>query len=107
MYLKLRSLALIDLRAQSLTWDTLCAEVLRISLAAAYLQSIQWLARDTVSHLEISAEIAEISITFYFACAIRPVGQPSQNIWRILLKFLLRTVAKVPSQKKLCPEAAS
>jgi hypothetical protein len=101
VYPRLGSTALIHLLKQSLTWDTLCSDVSRISLVAVYLQLIQQLAWDTLSHLRISDEIAGILITFYFARVLRPVGRHSQEIWRIRRKFLSRTVAKVPTEKKL------
>src|SRR5215469_18320189 len=78
---------------QSLTWDTFCAERSQISLVGVLLPSIQQLAWDTLSHLRETDEIAGILITFYFARAIRPLGQSSQNILRILQKFLSRRVA--------------
>jgi hypothetical protein len=60
------SQALVLLRAQSLTWDTLCADISRISLAVAYLQLMQELAWDTLSHLKYLMKSQEISITFWF-----------------------------------------
>jgi hypothetical protein len=101
MYPTLGSEAVIQLQAQSLTWDTFCAVGSQISLIAAFLQLIQQLAWDTLSHLQISDEIAGISITFYFTRAIRPVGHHSQNILGIPQKFLLRIVADSPSKKTL------
>jgi hypothetical protein len=87
MYPELGSEALFLLEAQSLTWDTFFAEASRISLVVALLQPIQQLAWDTLSHPKISDSIQEISITFYFVCAIGPLGRPSQNILRILAEI--------------------
>jgi hypothetical protein len=63
-YPKLSSEALILLQTQSLTWDTFCAEVSRISLAAVYLQFSQRFGWDTLSHLEISDDIPGIPNNF-------------------------------------------
>jgi hypothetical protein len=101
VYPRLGSEERILLWAQSLTWDTLCAERSQISPVGVLLQSIQQLPWDTLSHLRETDEIAGILITFYFVRAIRPLGQPSQNILRIPQKFLLRTVADLPSKKSL------
>jgi hypothetical protein len=101
VYPKLGSEAVIHLQAQSLPWDTFCAEGSQISLVGVLPQSSQQLAWDTLSHLRETDEIAGILITFHFVRAIRLIGRLSQDIRRILQKFLSRTVADPPSQKCL------
>jgi hypothetical protein len=91
----------IDLGAQSLTWDTFWAVGSQICLVGVLPQSSQQLAWDTLSHTRITDEIAGILITFHFVRAIRLIGRLSQDIRRILQKFLSRTVADPPSQKCL------
>jgi hypothetical protein len=106
VYPKLGSEAVINLQAQSLTWDTLFAEVSQISLVGKYLQSSHQLAWDTLSHLEITEEIAGILKNFLVHRHDPPVRQLSENIWRILQKFLFAD-SRRPTVKKTCPEAAS
>jgi hypothetical protein len=106
VYPKLGSDAVIDLQTESLTWDTFCPVGSQISLTAAYLQFIQWLAWDTLSHLRISDNIHATSRTFYFARAIRPVGRQLAKYFGNSAEIPSQTVADPPS-KKFCPEAAS
>jgi hypothetical protein len=67
------SQALVLPRAQSLTWDTLFAEISRISLVAAHLQLIQQLAWDTLSQLRITDEIAG-NFDNFLLCPCDPAG---------------------------------
>jgi hypothetical protein len=75
VYLKLGLQAVIDLRAQSLTWDTLYSQVSRISLIAAFLQLIQQLPWDTLSHLQITDDIPGI-LNNFLVCPRDPMRLP-------------------------------
>jgi hypothetical protein len=101
VYPRLGSEAVIDLGAQSLTWDTFWAVGSQICLVGVLPQSSQQLAWDTLSHTRITDEIAGILITFHFVRAIRLIGRLSQDIRRILQKFLSRTVADPQFKKTL------
>jgi hypothetical protein len=106
VYPKLGSEAVIHLQAQSLPWDTFCAEGSQISLVGVLPQSSQQLAWDTLSHLRETDEIAGILNNFLLCPRDPAAGQSSQIFLGIPQKFLLRIVADPPS-KKTCPKGSS